>query len=333
MEHRATARKVRYSQDSERLWEPGPQCTPTKVKFKFTYRSKYQNAYNEPVFYVKEDEPNRIQPVVTGNIPGFFNAYPGGLNIDSQTGEIDINNSDAGVRYTVEFTPCGADCVIRTQVVISGIGYEGGFFSLSSPGDLNIRPFYFGSNSPDEQVPSQEVPARKAPDGTFGLNPLPNRKPTADLLLTRFGLNPESAVIDLRNFIRSGALGFRRNPDGSCDSFPENGTSRDFTIYYRLKSGPGADILNKTKVRIHFFDTEADMPHDLKVRIRQQSNSIFRKSLPLAMLPGLSGAFLTDSPWETLAAFLTALTSFLFLMPKAKESSSPLAPPEICIGR
>ncbi|MGV3586440.1 MAG: hypothetical protein ACO1OF_05520 [Adhaeribacter sp.] len=328
---KANASQVRYSHKSERLWEESPQCSRSKVRFKFTYRSKYQNAYGEPVFYINKTEQNWARPVTSGNVPGYYYAYPGGLNIDAQTGEININESDAGIRYTVEFTPFNSDCVVRTQVVISGVGYEGGIFSLSAPGDLTLQPFYFGSTSPDEEVPSREVPARRAPAGEFGLYPEPNQKPTADLL--GLALNRETAIIDLRKTIESGALGFRRNPDGSCDNFPENGTSKDFTIYYRLKSGPAAGVLNITKIRIHFFDTEEDIPEDLKVRIRQQHHSIFRRTLPLALLPGLSGAFLSDSPWEILAPVFAALTSLFFLMSKAKESSSPMIPPEVCVRR
>lgn len=321
----------RYSRKSDKLWEEGPQCSNTKVKFNFAYKSRYQNAYGEPVFYIKKEEPNRIFPVTSGRMPGFYNAYPGGLNIDPQTGEIDINDSNAGARYTVEFTPCGANCVVRTQVVISGIGFEGGVFSLSSPGDLNIRPFYFGSTSPEEEFPSQEVPSRRTPSGEFGLNPEPNQKPTADLV--GLALDRKSASIDLRETIKSGALGFRRNPDGTCDEFPVNGASKDFTIYYRLAKGPGQDVLHKTKVRVHFFDTEADMPEDLKVRIRQQNNSIFRRSLPLAMLPAMSWAFVSDSPWDLLPGLFATISSFLFLMSKARESNDPLTPPEVCVSR
>ncbi|QMU29982.1 hypothetical protein [Adhaeribacter radiodurans] len=328
-----SASKTRYNRDSDRLWEESPSCSEYRIEYIIAYKSKYLNAYKEPVFYKKQEEPNRVAPKISSDGPGFFHAYPGGLNIDPRTGEIDINDSDAGVRYTVEFSPCGRDCVARTHVVISGVGYEGGIFSLTeTPADaLFINPFYFGSTSPDEEIRSDKVPARPAPSGEYGINPEPNQKPTADLI--GLILDPKSGTIDLRKTIESGALGFRQITDNPNDRFPQNGVSKDFTIYYRLFSGPGKEVLNKTNVRIHFFDAEDDIPEELKVRMRQQSNSIFRQSLPLPLLLGIALSSLPDTSWEILTTLLTVLSSFLFLMARAKESNSPLIPPEICIRR
>ncbi|PSR56401.1 hypothetical protein AHMF7605_24325 [Adhaeribacter arboris] len=326
-----SASKTRYGRDSDRLWEESPSCPEYRIQYKIAYRSKYLNAYKEPVFYKKPEEPNRVLPKISSDGPGFFNAYPGGLNIDPRTGEIDVNDSDAGVRYTVEFSPCGRDCVARTHVVISGIGYEGGIFSLteSPPEALIISPFYFGSTSPEEEVRSDKVPARPAPAGEFGIYPEPNQKPTADLL--GLLLDPKTGTIDLRKTIESGALGFRQDPNNPNDRFPENGVSKDFTIFYRLFSGPGKEVLNKSKIRIHFYDTEADIPEELKVRIRQQNNSIYQQGLPLLLSLGLTS--LPDTSWEVLIALLATFSSFFFLMARAKDSNHPLIPPEICIRR
>jgi hypothetical protein len=279
-------KRARYSKDSDRLWEEGPVC-PNSGNYKVTYKSTHLNSYQEPVFYKNNKESNRVLPTVSTDVPGFFNAYPGGLNIDQYTGEIDINDSDAGMRYTVEFSPCGKDCVMQTIVVISGIGYRGGFFSLSKK-EIKISPFYLGS------IVAGKISSENLPPGEFGKYLGPGKEPTADLL--GLEINHKTGTINLQKTIDSGALGFRKNKNGSYDKYPANGTSKDFRIYYQVHSGPGEGVLNSIKIRIHFYDTEKDMPDDLKARLRQQDNSLKRRSFPLPLLLGIPLAAFPDWP-------------------------------------
>jgi hypothetical protein len=336
-ENKEATSKAYYSDESERLWEDGPLCPEFKdAEYNendiIFYPSDYRNAYNEPVFYQSGQGEYLAKPVVNAQEPGFFRAYPGGLNIDPHTGVIDINHSDAGIRYTIEFWPLERACVARTKVVISGIVYMGysRSISLTDPRHedlLILKPYYFGSTA---DTNSAKIPAPGAPAGKFGI--YPTKYPTADLV--GLAINPDTGEINLRETILGQwALGVAKNPDGTGGEFPANGVSKDFTIYYQLHTGPGTGVLNKTRLTIHFYNTDRDIPKDLRVRFRQQYYSIYRRSLPLPLLLGMPLTFSSDAPWEALAGLAAALSSFLFLQNGASGSNDPMHPREVIIRR
>jgi hypothetical protein len=308
------AGRNRYSLKSDKLWEGGSISKRYKIK----YRSEWENKNGDPVFYRKGDDPWIISPNIYPNVAGCFSANPGGLNIDPNTGEIDVNNSDTGISYVVEFTPCGQASGARTTVVIGGVGFQGGITSLSSDQPLISKPHYYGHG------PEQDVPSYAIPEGRYGYIP-ENVKPSANL--KGLYMDERTGEIDLRKTVLSGSLGFR--PEGT---FPVNGNSKEFKLYYNLETPQSRGITNYTTIRIHFFDTEADIPDELLARMRQTSNSIFeretvfQKGLALPLMLGVPYAWLGDTPWEALAALLTALTSLLLL--NAHQSNNPLRPPE-----
>jgi hypothetical protein len=301
--------KDRYSMKSERLWEPGI----LNPNYRIRYRSEWTNKNGDPVFYRNGDEPWLVSPVIYPKVHGSYRANPGGLNIDENTGQIDVNNSDTGISYEVEFMPCGKRGVARTQVVMAGVSFPGGILSLSSDQPLIARPHYYGHN------PELDVPSEIAPTGRYGYIP-ENVKPSANL--RGLFIDERTGEIDLRKTIASGALGFRQ--DGT--QLPVSGTTKEFRVYYQLDTSPNREVLNYTAVRVHFFDTEDDIPDELLARLRQTHNSIFQKMLVLPLVLAMPYAWWTEAPWEALAALMAALSSLLFL--NAHESNHPLRPPE-----
>jgi hypothetical protein len=297
-----------YSAQSDRLWEDAGIA----AGYKIAYKSEEINKDGNPVFTKQGEEPLLISPEIRPRVSGCYRAIPGGLRIDQQTGQIDINNSDTGIRYKIEFTPCGQRYAAQTVVVMKGIFFQGGIFSLSRSEALTSRPWYYAGN-PQDEVPTNNVPA-----GRFGYIP-ENVKPTANLV----GLQLEESTgeIDLRKTIASGALGFRKE-----GGLPANGASKEFKVYYDLVTNQNKEVLNYTTLRIHFYDTEADIPEELLVRLKQQRNSIFQKEMALPLLLGMPFFWFRDSPWEGLAALAAALSSLLFL--NAGSSNNPLRPPE-----
>jgi hypothetical protein len=301
--------KGRYSLESERLWE----SKPVNRHYQIQYRSEWKNKNGDPVFYRNGDEPWLVSPNINPKVHGSYRSNPGGLNIDENTGQIDVNNSNTGIRYEVEFNPCGKKGVARTQVVMGGVGFAGSISPLSSDQPLIVRPHYYGHD------PELDVPSEKAPPGRYGYIP-ENVKPSADL--RGLFIDERTGEIDLRKTIASGALGFRQ--DGT--QLPPNGASREFKVYYQLDTSPNKEVLNYTTLRVHFFDTEEDIPAELLARLRQTQNSIFQKTLALPLMLAMPYAWWGDAPWEALAALLAALSSLLFL--NAHESDNPLRPPE-----
>ena len=182
-------------------------------------------------------------------------------------------------------------------------------------------PYYFGHG------PNWDVPSEKTPDGKFGYIP-DGIRPTANL--NGLVIDSATGIINLEKTITNGALGFR---EGS--KRPENGTSKEFKIYYQLNTAEQKGVINYTSLRIHYFNTKDDIPDELLVRIRQQKNSVFKinvyaKGFGWPVLFATHFSWSDESPLSVIGALLGALSSFLFLN---AESDNPLRPPEeIIIG-
>jgi hypothetical protein len=302
------------TRNTDPVFKESPLC----LGYRLDYKSEFRNARGEPVFYTSGDQPYLIRPVVRPRLRlfhtkprGCFAAYPLGLDIDQNTGEININASNSGMRYTIEFTPHGKSCVARTHVVISGIAYEGGVFSLSNDQEYICRPLFYGDRQNSDGVPSRIIPA-----GKFGFIP-DNEKPTGDL--KGLIIDPQTGEINIAETVKSGGLGFRRGED-----FPENGTCKEFSVFYQLNLDDSRKSMQqKTSVRVHFFDTREDIPEDLLKRLNIQQHFIHKNALPLPLLLATSLSIFPESPWSAVAFLLAALSSLLFLNLTDTTSSRP----------
>lgn len=310
----------RHLPDTDPVFKESPVC----LGYKIEYKSEFRNVRGESVFYTSGAEPSLIRPVTKPRLRilhtktrGCFTAHPLGLNINEITGEININASNSGMRYTIEFTPHGKTCVARTHIVISGISYEGGIFSLSNQQGYICQPLFYG----DKQN-SEEVPSRKIPSGRFGFIP-DNQKPTGDL--QGLSIDPQTGEINVGETVKSGGLGFRRGED-----LPQNGTCKEFSVFYQLNLDDSRkSMLQKTSVHVHFFDTVDQIPEDLLKRLQFQQFFIHRNTFALPLLLGMSLTSMADSPWTALGALVLTLSTMLWANVSGKTTST--RPPEIII--
>jgi len=95
--------------------------------------------YNESVFYVQNSNDYFVGPRASKH--GTFSSFPDGLNIDQNTGIINVNKSETGLKYRISFTPTGSTDVQTAYIVISGINYRDKIFNLSA-GDSIAAPIY-----------------------------------------------------------------------------------------------------------------------------------------------------------------------------------------------
>ena len=78
-------------------------------------------AYPDTIFYINENLDNKIIPVK--NLNGTFSSVPEGLVINESTGEIDINESETGLKYRISFTPSGSEISCTYELTIGGVNY------------------------------------------------------------------------------------------------------------------------------------------------------------------------------------------------------------------
>ncbi len=273
----------------------------------------YTPDYGKPVVFLGGN--NKIRPTNKPPADGFFSVEPNGLEIDQDSGEIDLAQSDTGICYKILFTDCDKR-VTSTQLTISGINYESKVYSLSR-GETLIKPFYNSKlqTPPPNQGSVYDTRGTAQKQGLF--------------------VDPKTGWIDLKKTIEQGACGFRESAPGSGKietRIPINGASKEFEMYYSIQD-ESKGTLNKITLRIHFYDSEADIPAEVNDRYKWKRDWILNNCNqipPLIVLAASLHIDFGDGLWGAVATLLAALSSFAFLMatiPKQK----PMKPPDLII--
>ena len=96
-------------------------------------------SYADTLFFLREQATDYIEST-TSSLAGTFGAFPEGLVIDPNNGDINITQSESGVKYEVFYVPTGATDTCKANVTISGINYLSGVRVLSE-NDTLATPF------------------------------------------------------------------------------------------------------------------------------------------------------------------------------------------------
>jgi hypothetical protein len=193
-------------------------------------------SYSQPVFYIRNQASDYLVKPINKPGEGNFSSFPKGLELDPATGEINVSQSEAGMKYKITFTPVTGNPV-STYVVISGINFPDKFYFLSS-NDSIAFPVYNAD------------PSNTVPSGSFDEGNVANSSGCA--------MKTTNGQIDLKESIRRGLFG----------STPKNDVRKDFDIKYRLNDNSG-NSLNKIKVLLYYYNSMNDVPEDLKETMSQ----------------------------------------------------------------
>ncbi len=190
----------------------------------------YKLSYGDSILYLRSTGNNIVNP--TEYRPGSYTGFPEGIEIDENTGAINLSNSETGLRYRITHrAPDGTET--RAIVVISGITFSDKFYHLST-GDSIAPPVYNAS-----EVRSLPLAGSNFDEGN-----------TANS--GGCSVRTDNGKINLAQCVRNGIFG----------STPLNDERRDFEIAYRLNDGSNK-VLNKIKVRIYYYDRMSDVAPDL----------------------------------------------------------------------
>jgi len=184
--------------------------------------------YSDSVFFMQA-VGKTVKPLAT--TAGSFTSVPDGLSINNNTGEIDANNSETGLRYRVTFTPTGGGTAQTSTVIISGINYADKIYNLSK-GDSIAAPIYNanalltipGANS--TSVFDQGGGCKKA----------------------GIAVGAGNAIINLALSVRNQGI--------------DTGATQQVKLAYRISDGSNS-ALNGLDVKIYFYRTAAEIPQYL----------------------------------------------------------------------
>jgi len=201
-------------------------------------------SYGSPVIYLKSQSTDYIvYPTQTS--PGTYSAFPEGIEIDDNTGAINVSKSETGLKYKITHTATNGDTT-STIVLLSGIQFLDKFYRLSQ-NDSIAFPIYNGSS------------ANSLPLSGSSFDDNNNANSGGCSVKTTNG------QINLAQTVRNGIFGV----------VPQNDAKQEFEIQYKLNDQSGK-AQNKIKVKIYYYNTVADVAPDLLQTLNdRQSQGVF----------------------------------------------------------
>lgn len=244
----------------------------------FNFNCADSPIYEDSVLCARYRGPDRDYFAKPLNRPpaGKYYSWPAGLVMDPNTGIINVTQSEGGVRYVVGFVKEGTTDTCHTKVIISGVHYKDNIYILAKNDTLAIP--YFDANpllaspcgtSDDTDYPGNSTGGGNAAceydddeddDNGNGTADEPPAGQQANEQKVR--VRTKTGIINLKKTLEDGAFGI----------FPENGTTKDVRIYYRL-ADCSLKALRSIKVRIIYYEKKSDIPPSLLAEILQKRYS------------------------------------------------------------
>jgi hypothetical protein len=83
-------------------------------------------SYGDSVFYLKNQADDYIV-LPSQQRSGAYFGFPEGVEIDGNTGAINISKSETGLKYKISFIPYGTRDTLYNNIIISGINFLYGY--------------------------------------------------------------------------------------------------------------------------------------------------------------------------------------------------------------
>ncbi len=276
----------------------------TKTTSSFTSNCNLISFTDTLVFLKLQKDDYKIKPIQT--LKGQYGAKPQGMEIDHNTGEINVTKSETGLKYKVFFVPDKTTDTCFTYLAISGIDYKSKIFILNQNDTLAI-PIY--NANPNFVIPGSNSGSNNSGGGGSGNSGSgssssgsgsgssgsggsgssgggssnsgsssefddgdddDNGDGTSDEPLPGQEVIPQGVAIDKGN----GKITLSQSmKNGLFGSNPTSGSSKKFKIYYRIDDASGK-ALNYIEVQFHYYNTLSEVPQSLKTKI-DDNNKIY----------------------------------------------------------
>jgi hypothetical protein len=203
-------------------------------------------SYGDSIFYLRNQASDYIV-LPLQNRPGQYSGFPEGIDIDQNSGAINISKSETGLRYRISFVPDGTTDSIHSVIVISGINFLDGFYKLTTT-DSVIRPLY--NANANSSVPG--LNNGTAFDIGSGCNSA--------------GCNVSTTVgsINLAQTVRNGVFG----------ATPSNNDRHEFDLNYEINDKSGK-APNTIRVKLYYFDSINDVTQEVYDIINSREGALF----------------------------------------------------------
>lgn len=210
----------------------------------------YDLSYGDSILYLRPQSTDYIV-YPTETRAGTYTGFPDGIEIDENTGAINVTGSETGLRYRITHTaPNGTQT--STLVVLSGITFTDKFYNLSLDDSIAF-PVY-------NALESRILPVTGS---IFDEGGLANG--------SGCDVGTVNGRINLAQTVRNGLFG----------NTPTNDARRDIDIVYRLND-PSSKAVNKLRVRLYYYTSMATVAPDLLETLRDREElGVFLRNTPV----------------------------------------------------
>ena len=265
---------VSCSKEADETGNQQVQVEITSFPSTINFNCTESPVYEDTILCAKWRGPNNDYIARPLNRPprGKYYSWPSGLQIDVNTGAINVTQSEGGMQYLVGFVKEGTRDTCHSRIIISGVHYKDKVYILERNDTLAIP--YFNANpliqaicdiSGDDDYPGNN---NGSPNGDLtgstrcefdddedddNGNGTADEPPPGQQANDKFiRVRTKSGIINLKKSLEDGAFG----PD------PQNGATTNARIYYRLNDC-SQKALRSIKVRLIYFDKKSDIPPSL----------------------------------------------------------------------
>jgi hypothetical protein len=217
------------------------QCKKSGISEKAPAPDNFQLSYGDSIIYLKNQPGDHIVEPVQ-RVLGKYESYPEGLEIDDETGAINVSESETGLRYKITFKSKEGQRY-QTNIVLAGINYLDRYHRLSQ-GDSIARPIYNASWN-------RSLPSSNFDEGSGA---------------AAFGtaIKTTDGQINLAKTVRNGFFG----------ATPRNDEQKEIEIAYRVNDNSNG-ALQKIRMILYYYKTMSDVPQYLKEIVQAREDMIF----------------------------------------------------------
>lgn len=200
-------------------------------------------SYGDSIIYLQNLSGDHILTPAQSRT-GVYYAYPEGLQIDKNTGAINVSKSETGLRYKIKFRDAEG-VKYETKLLLSGVNYADHYHQLAQNDNLSV-PLYNVNHT--------------LPQAAFDVDGSARAQGLA--------IDPLTGVIDLKQSVQNGFFG--RTPD--------NDARRMVEIKYRINDASN-DAVNSIKVLLYWYATMNDVSEEVKQTIASRQQLFGKESV------------------------------------------------------
>jgi hypothetical protein len=205
--------------------------------------------YGDSVLYSQAGASGDLymNPVNNQGLKGTYLSWPAGLELDAQTGAIDVTRSVSGQRYSVAFVHEGSSDTCVSKLIVGGASFMDSIYALSLSSKTAVP--YFNAN------PNTPNPCLNSTSCRFDYNDYAKRQ--------GIEIDYRTGYIDLKRTMQHNPFGY----------FPVNGATVLTTIQYQLNLNSN-QAPQQIQVKLIYYNSRSEVPDNLTSLIQKRVSDV-----------------------------------------------------------